>query len=71
MKARLMMCLMAFSVVLAGYISCLIASHIHWHYGWISAPALLPGLTFGLDIAQRQPQNALMGDPVGVQLDPA
>jgi tetratricopeptide (TPR) repeat protein len=43
-----MMCLMALSVVLAGYISCLIASHIHWHYGWISAPALLPGLTFGL-----------------------
>jgi hypothetical protein len=48
MKAKLMMCLMALSVALTGYISCLIASPIHWHYGWITAPAILPGLSFGL-----------------------
>ena len=46
-----MICLIALSVALAGYISCLIASHIHWEYGWISAPAVLPGLSFGLAIA--------------------
>jgi hypothetical protein len=48
MKAKLMMCLMALSVAFTGYISCFIASHVHWNYIWISAPALLPGLSFGL-----------------------
>lgn len=51
MKTNLMICLMAFSVALAGYMSCLIASHIHWGVGLVSAPAILPGLTFGLAIA--------------------
>lgn len=47
-KSKLMMCFMALSVALAGYVSCLLASHIHWHLGWITAPAILPGLSFGL-----------------------
>lgn len=51
MKAKLMACLMAFSVALAGYISCLLASHIRWSGGMVSAPALLPGLGFGLAMA--------------------
>lgn len=47
-KAKLMICLMALSVALAGYISCVTASRIRWHFGWITAPAILPGLSFGL-----------------------
>ena len=39
---------MTVSVALAGYVSCLIASHIHWHYVWITASAILPGLSFGV-----------------------
>ncbi len=39
---------MALSVALGGYISCLVASRIHWHYRLIEAPAILPGLSFGL-----------------------
>jgi MFS family permease len=50
-KAKLMICLMALSVALAGYVSCLLASHIRWHLGWITAPATLPGFSFGLIIA--------------------
>jgi hypothetical protein len=51
MKTKLMMCLMALSVAVAGYISCVIASNVHWHYVWISASAILPGLSFGLATA--------------------
>ena len=39
---------MALSGALGGYISCLIASQIHWSYIWLTAPAVLPGLSFGL-----------------------
>ena len=42
---------MAFSVALAGYVSCLIASHIRWGGGLVSTPAILPGLSFGLTLA--------------------
>lgn len=41
---------MAFSVALTGYLSCLIASHIRWGVGLVTAPAILPGLAFGLAI---------------------
>jgi hypothetical protein len=49
-KAKLMICLIALSVALAGYVSCLIASHIPWTAGLLTAPAILPGLSFGLVI---------------------
>jgi hypothetical protein len=51
MKAKLMICLIALSVALAGYVSCLLASHIRWTAGLLTAPAILPGLSFGLTIA--------------------
>ena len=50
-NSKAMMFLVALSVALAGYVSCLIASHIHWSYRWIAAPAILPGLSFGLVLA--------------------
>lgn len=46
-----MICLLAVSVALTGYMACLIASHIHGNVGWVSAPAVLPGLSFGLAMA--------------------
>jgi hypothetical protein len=51
MKTKLVICLMAISVALAGYVSCLIASHIRWGSELVSAPAILPGLSFGVTIA--------------------
>ena len=42
---------MALSVAFAGYLSCLLASHIDWRFGLMTAPALLPGMSFGLGIA--------------------
>jgi MFS family permease len=40
--------IMALSVAVGGYFSCLISSKVHWSLGWFSSTALLPGLSFGL-----------------------